>query len=316
MKSMHFVQRNALRQLLDARPALRQAFINLERQSISQSAFRTRSLQSQKPVTRGLHTQGFSSSTRSSPFAPRLRTRTQAKTLPHSKQGRRCNSTNSTTPAGGEGGGSLSISQRMKKLSREYGWSALGVYLLLTALDFPFCFLAVRMLGTDRIGHWEHVALAWIKGVVSWPLSERTKEVVEGAGDLVEAQVLGDGAKRRILEEESRAEYQSPDRKAMVEVEDHGYKEAEQANAGSNASLWTQLALAYAIHKSFIFIRVPLTAAITPKVVKTLRGWGWNIGKMPKKGVTGGSGSGSSSSSSSSSASGVNTKGSKVKPDD
>lgn len=47
--------------------------------------------------------------------------------------------------------------------------------------------------------------------------------------------------------------------------------------------IWTQLALAYAIHKSFIFIRVPLTAAITPKVVKTLRGWGWNIGKRRPK---------------------------------
>lgn len=46
--------------------------------------------------------------------------------------------------------------------------------------------------------------------------------------------------------------------------------------------IWTQLALAYAIHKSFIFIRVPLTAALTPKVVKVLRGWGWDIGKRTK----------------------------------
>ena len=43
--------------------------------------------------------------------------------------------------------------------------------------------------------------------------------------------------------------------------------------------LGTQLALAYAIHKSFIFLRVPLTAALTPKIVKKLRSWGWNIGK-------------------------------------
>lgn len=48
-------------------------------------------------------------------------------------------------------------------------------------------------------------------------------------------------------------------------------------------AIWTQLALAYAIHKSFIFVRVPLTAAITPKVVKTLRSWGWNIGKRKPK---------------------------------
>ena len=65
---------------------------------------------------------------------------------------------------------SLSLSQRFKKLSREYGWSALGVYLLLTALDFPFCFLAVQWLGTERIGHWEHVILAWFWRVVPYPL--------------------------------------------------------------------------------------------------------------------------------------------------
>jgi hypothetical protein len=49
--------------------------------------------------------------------------------------------------------------------------------------------------------------------------------------------------------------------------------------------IWTQLALAYAIHKSFIFVRVPLTAAVTPKVVKVLRGWGWDIGKRKGKGI-------------------------------
>jgi hypothetical protein len=40
----------------------------------------------------------------------------------------------------------------MKKLSREYGWSAVGVYFALSALDFPFCYLLVKTLGTDRIG--------------------------------------------------------------------------------------------------------------------------------------------------------------------
>lgn len=59
--------------------------------------------------------------------------------------------------------------------------------------------------------------------------------------------------------------------------------QAEQKSRGEEASLWTQLALAYAIHKSFIFFRVPLTAAVTPKVVKILRRWGWDIGKRKPK---------------------------------
>ncbi|KAL4911728.1 hypothetical protein BDW62DRAFT_196362 [Aspergillus aurantiobrunneus] len=136
-----------------------------------------------------------------------------------------------------------SLSQRLKTLSREYGWSALWIYLFLSALDFPFCFAAVRFLGADKIGHYEHVVVESVKGFVNkvWPGAfEESKEE----------------------EEEEAAEKKAP---------------AEEA------SLWTQLALAYAIHKSFIFVRVPLTAAITPKVVKQLRKWGWDVVKGKPK---------------------------------
>ncbi|KAL2010173.1 hypothetical protein VTN00DRAFT_5980 [Thermoascus crustaceus] len=150
-----------------------------------------------------------------------------------------------------------SLSQRLRQLSREYGWSALGVYLLLSALDFPLCFAAVRLLGVDRIGHYEHVIVETVKSAVRavWPFS---------------------GAK------EPRAE---DDKDTDRHTIDHGVAEAEKRNTGEGASIWTQLALAYAIHKSFIFLRVPLTAAVTPKVVKLLRRWGWDIGKRkPKSG--------------------------------
>lgn len=53
---------------------------------------------------------------------------------------------------------------------------------------------------------------------------------------------------------------------------------------GQLLGLGTQLALTYAIHKSFIFVRIPLTVGITPKVVRVLRGWGWQIGKRQKPG--------------------------------
>ncbi|PNS14057.1 hypothetical protein CAC42_6570 [Sphaceloma murrayae] len=147
-----------------------------------------------------------------------------------------------------------SLSQRMRKLSREYGWSALGVYLLLSAADFPFCYLLVRVVGTDRIGHIEHLVVSAFWRAVEYVIPDwidKGKAVGEGE----------DGDTR----------------------ENWGVEKAQEANKGESASLWTQLALAYAIHKSFIFVRVPLTAAVTPKVVKTLRGWGWNIGKRTPK---------------------------------
>jgi hypothetical protein len=46
----------------------------------------------------------------------------------------------------------LGFGARLKKMSKEYGWAALGVYLGLSVLDFPFCFLLVRAVGTEKIG--------------------------------------------------------------------------------------------------------------------------------------------------------------------
>ncbi|KAL8937727.1 MAG: hypothetical protein Q9211_003540 [Gyalolechia sp. 1 TL-2023] len=163
---------------------------------------------------------------------------------------------------------SLSLSQRLRKLSREYGWSALGVYMLLSALDFPFCFLAVRWVGTEKIGHWESVIVDQFWRLFDLlPFSSRSEpqvvQAVEGTGPNI------DGSE-------------------VVEGYGHGLKEAEERNKSEDASIWTQLALAYAIHKSFIFLRVPLTAAVTPNVVKLLRRWGWDIGKRRPKAVQSG----------------------------
>lgn len=53
----------------------------------------------------------------------------------------------------------------MKKLFKEYGYLSVGVYLMFSALDFPFCFLAVRLAGPERIGQLEHQILSSLKGV-------------------------------------------------------------------------------------------------------------------------------------------------------
>jgi Protein of unknown function (DUF1279) len=84
----------------------------------------------------------------SSRILPMLRSR-----LFHTTRTRRSAFNPKITPnSGSSQEESLSLGQRMRKLSREYGWSALGVYLVLTALDLPFCYLFVGYLGTERIG--------------------------------------------------------------------------------------------------------------------------------------------------------------------
>ncbi|KAJ8117732.1 hypothetical protein OPT61_g1139 [Boeremia exigua] len=155
-----------------------------------------------------------------------------------------------------------SLSQKLKALSKEYGWAALGVYLGLSALDFPFCFLAVRLLGTDRIGHYEEVVKDGFWNIV--------RLVFPDAGTT--------SAEKHAWEETAEATL----REGSLAVNEVA---AVKARNGGDASIWTQLGLAYLVHKSLIFFRVPLTAAVLPKVVKKLRKWGYNIGKTkPKSG--------------------------------
>ena len=191
--------------------------------------------------------------------------------------------------------------------------------MLLSLLDFPFCFAAVRYLGTDRIGHYEHVVVEWVGRVVPEGVREWWGGMVGRVGRMMGK---GEGGKVDVRKGGERGVvvegYAVVEGEEGGEVYDHGVREAEERNEREDASefyflippyiygdigyirwfwlvvliccvcggigIWTQLALAYAIHKSFIFIRVPLTAAVTPKVVKTLRGWGWDIGKRKPKG--------------------------------
>ncbi|CAK4033035.1 peptide alpha-n-acetyltransferase nat2 like, partial [Lecanosticta acicola] len=149
-----------------------------------------------------------------------------------------------------------SMSERMKEMSRKYGWTVMGIYLGLSVLDFPFCFLAVRWFGTERIAEVEHAIIdgfwAGLEKVLPSLKSRREeKEKLEAAANEATREGDGNGA-------------------GVVEIQKGGHEEP---------SIWTQLILAYGVHKSLFFFRIPITLAITPKVVKTLRSWGWKIGK-------------------------------------
>lgn len=91
------------------------------------------------------------------------------------------------TPHLGSPEPALSLSQRLKQLSREYGWTAVGVYFALSVLDFPFCFLAVRLLGTDRIGHYEDAIKNAFWSVVRLAFPDAGKKAPAIPEDLAEA---------------------------------------------------------------------------------------------------------------------------------
>ncbi|KAF4471062.1 N-acetyltransferase NAT2 [Fusarium albosuccineum] len=179
-------------------------------------------------------------------------------------------------PVVGEAEEPKSLTARLKKLTKEYGWATVGVYFGLSVLDFPFCFLFVRIVGAETIGEIlprihpvtrlgrldvckvEHYIVSSFKQMIPESVRETWRQYWQSFRK-AEAQALGDD-----------------DISDKMEMATWGVEKAEERN---RADATTQLALAYAIHKSFIFLRVPLTAAVTPKVVKVLRSWGWKIGK-------------------------------------
>ncbi|GAV30354.1 hypothetical protein PMKS-003865 [Pichia membranifaciens] len=117
----------------------------------------------------------------------------------------------------------------IKKLIQQYGYSALGVYLGLSLIDLPICFIVVHSAGEDQIRDFQDRFLTWIG-------YKKTKDP---------------------------------------------QADSETAEPEEKSSTWmTEFALAYAIHKSLIFIRLPITAAITPWVVGRLQKMGFKIGKI------------------------------------
>ena len=168
-----------------------------------------------------------------------------------------------------------SFSQRLKGLTRKYGWAAVGTYFALSVLDYPFFFLAVRAAGTERIGQYEHSLAEWIKRTIPFEIP-KIKWPWQRQGE--EDERRKEGSENRHDQEPGNAKENSAEASKL-----ENWALVFSSLILLLAGLWTQAFLAYALHKTFIFLRVPLTVAVTPKVVKTLRGYGWNIGNHAPK---------------------------------
>ncbi|VVT44500.1 uncharacterized protein SAPINGB_P000437 [Magnusiomyces paraingens] len=131
----------------------------------------------------------------------------------------------------------------IKALMAKYGYSALGVYLGLSAVDLPLSFLFVHSVGPERMEAWT----SQVKGYFGYTTEEKSLEQDAETGHL----------------DPERAKDPQPTQKWF----------------GIDRRLIAEFGVAYALHKSLIFIRIPITAAITPAVVRQLQKWGFNVGK-------------------------------------
>lgn len=92
------------------------------------------------------------------------------------------------------------------------------------AVDLPFCFIAVRWLGTDRVGHWEHIIVDRF-----WKLVEIPFPDIRGTrGGSAEVEAVGEP-----IEAYGMAHSKSNEVGVVV---DHGVEEAEKRNKSAEAS--------------------------------------------------------------------------------
>ncbi|CCC69548.1 hypothetical protein NCAS_0C05580 [Naumovozyma castellii] len=133
----------------------------------------------------------------------------------------------------------------IKALMSKYGSTALVVYLGITLIDLPLCFLLVHSLGKDTIQEYKDK----VKKMIGW----NAKDEIDIA-----------------IDEEKENE------KVKLSKTSSSWEKFKKS------PLLTEFLIAYGIHKSLIIVRIPLTAAITPYTVRLLKGWGFNIGKGNK----------------------------------
>lgn len=151
------------------------------------------------------------------------------------------------------------IKERLKFLSKRYGWWALFMYMLLSTVDLSATFLLVHGLGADHIRRLEHS----LRTAIGWEKDEQDEQnVAEQMGAVTHYLGLEGGA------DEPGAANNAPARQvAAVAIPASG--------SGSNASLWAEFVLAYTIHKTLLLpIRVMATAAILPSFVRLMTRWG------------------------------------------
>ena len=87
-----------------------------------------------------------------------------------------------------------SFTARLKKLSREYGWTVVGVYLALTVADLPLCFLTVNLVGAERVAYAEHVLLDGAKTVIQKVFPDAFQGTLEEKVDMEAAEANADAA--------------------------------------------------------------------------------------------------------------------------
>jgi hypothetical protein len=168
------------------------------------------------------------------------------------------------------------IRERLRFLSRRYGWWALGVYLLASLVDFTLVFVAIHMLGADHIRELEDRFRKYLgmgkreledHEVAAWPVPL----IAGGSADGEDSTGINNAEAARVAAQRVKRQED-----VVPNAGGKASSSSSSSSSSSNGTLWTEALLAYTIHKTLLLpFRVGVTAAITPSFVKYMVRLGW-----------------------------------------
>ncbi|KAH3664361.1 hypothetical protein WICMUC_005746 [Wickerhamomyces mucosus] len=149
----------------------------------------------------------------------------------------------------------------LKSLIQQYGYSALGIYFVLSCIDFPICFIIVHSVGVDKVKEFQSNIWNDFKKFIGYQVDE-SKDNESKDNESKDNVIVNDND----IVNDNNANNTNNDKSIWLKIWE--------------SELFTEAIVAYALHKSLIFIRLPITAAITPSIVGKLKKLGFNIGKQ------------------------------------
>ncbi|RHZ64233.1 hypothetical protein Glove_326g129 [Diversispora epigaea] len=142
----------------------------------------------------------------------------------------------------------LNMMDRFKLLTKKYGASAIVIYFIISTLDLGLTIILIQSGGADRVKRIED----WFTKTFGTKISFKRN-------------------KKKIIPENN-----NNDNNNEIIKENQKTNKVAERSSPSWASI---LVISYGIHKLLLPLRIGLTAASTPPIVKKLRKMGWNIGK-------------------------------------
>lgn len=143
------------------------------------------------------------------------------------------------------------LMDRLKELTRKYGWATVAVYFLLSAVDFGLCFFVINLIGAEHVRHAQDYILDML---VYGSHRDAEEQVTIGSGEAdKDVPQKGNGILGFL--------------KGWREK--HKIEDVENKGGSGTSSIWATAVLAYTIHKTLLLpVRIGATAAATPAIVK------------------------------------------------